>query len=101
MQRDPLAGFQPANQREAVLLQMIMQLRAEVAQLRDQVQARSSTGVGMRDGAREGVTGTADGVRKAGVRDGDGNKAGLRDGEKPRTGARDGEGAVKKTERDN
>ena len=101
MQRDPLAGFQPANQREAVLLQMIMQLRAEVAQLRDQVQARSSTGVGMRDGAREGATGTADGVRKAGVRDGDGNKAGLRDGEKPRTGARDGEGAVKKTERDN
>ncbi|MBA4020195.1 MAG: hypothetical protein C0483_23795 [Pirellula sp.] len=100
-QRDPLMGFQPANQREAVLLQMIMQLRAEVAQLRTQVQGRSTTGVGMRDGAREGATGTADGVRKAGVRDGEANKAGLRDGEKPRTGVRDGEGAVKKTERDN
>ena len=99
MQRDPLAGFQPANQREAVLLQMIMQLRAEVAQLRSQVQGRSSTGVGTRDGvgAREGA---ADGVRKAGARDGDGaQKTGPRDGDQPRTGPRDGEGAVKKTER--
>ena len=110
MQRDPLAGFQPANQREAVLLQMIMQLRAEVAQLRGQMQGRSTIGVGQRDGvgAREGA---ADGVRKAGARDGDGaqkagardgegSKTGPRDGDQPRTGPRDGEGAVKKTERD-
>ena len=110
MQRDPLAGFQPANQREAVLLQMIMQLRAEVAQLRGQMQGRSTIGVGQRDGvgAREGA---ADGVRKAGARDGDGaqkagardgegSKTGPRDGDQPRTGPRDGDGAVKKTERD-
>ena len=71
---------------------MIMQLRAEIAQLRDQVQGRSTTGVGGREG---------DGAEKAGPRDGDGAKSGPRDGEKPRTGARDGEGAVKKTERDN
>jgi len=100
MQRDPLAGFQPANQREAVLLQMIMQLRAEVAQLRGQMQGRSTIGVGQRDGvgAREGA---ADGVRKAGARDGEGSKTGPRDGDQPRTGPRDGDGAVKKTERDN
>ena len=103
MQRDPLAGFQPANQREAVLLQMIKQLRAEVAQLRDQMQARSTTGVGGRegDGVRKAGAREGDGAEKAGPRDGDGAKSGPRDGEKPRTGARDGEGAVKKTERDN
>lgn len=82
---------------------MIKQLRAEVAQLRDQMQARSTTGIGGRegDGVRKAGAREGDGAEKAGPRDGDGAKSGPRDGEKPRTGARDGEGAVKKTERDN
>ncbi len=93
MQQDPLAGFRPANQREAVLLQMIMQLRNEVAQLRAQVQTQG--GEGMRRGVGDGD--------RANKGPGDGERAtkGPRDGEDgAKKGPRDGEGGAKKGSRD-
>ncbi|MGC3971826.1 MAG: sigma factor-like helix-turn-helix DNA-binding protein [Pirellulales bacterium] len=99
MANDPLRNFRPANQREAALVQMIRALRAEVAQLRSQVQSRRSGSIegGREDGARDGAAREGaregDGVRKpTGARDGDAPKTGPRDGERPRTGLRDGEG---------
>jgi hypothetical protein len=100
---NPLAGFRPQTEREAVLLQMIMQLQNEIAQLRRGLQMREGGAPQMRregEGAgvrREGeganVRREGDGALKTGPRDGEGNKSGPRDGEKPRTGARDGEGS--------
>lgn len=89
MQQDPLAGFRPANQREAVLLQMIMALRNEVAQLRAQVQNQG--GEGMRRGVGDG-----DRANK-GPRDGEAGAKGPRDGERKGVrGPKDGEEGAKK-----
>jgi hypothetical protein len=63
---------------------MIMQLRAEIAQLRDQVQGRSTTGVGGREG---------DGVRSRSSRRGGAEKA-ARATAMGKAGPRDGENQV-------
>lgn len=98
-----LRGFQPQNEREAVLLQMIVQLQNELAELRRTVQGqgreagapqmrREGEGAAgaRREGEGTGVRREGDGAAKTGPRDGEGAKTGPRDGEGAKTGPRDG-----------
>lgn len=90
---NPLANFQPQTPREAALLQMILQMQKELAELRQIVQTR--------DGSVPARSNVGEGAPRTGAREGDGAlRTGPRDGEKPRTGARDGEGAPRTGPRD-
>lgn len=99
-----LDNFKPQTDREAVLYQMIMQLRNETNSLREQMS--KMRGEGRAVGAREGEARRDGEVRREGTREGDERRPVARDGEgAPRTGPRDGEvrregardGDVKKT----
>lgn len=80
--------FEPQNAREKLLLQMILQLRNEVAQLRKELNA---------SGRREGGE-----TAKPAQRDGDAReKPALRDSDRPvKEGARDGDRPTKEGQRD-
>jgi hypothetical protein len=89
---EALRGFQPQNQREAALLQMIVQLQREVASLRQEVRAR---------GGSEGQRMEAEPRRDGRVREGDAPRDGkqasatrFRDFELPPNWQRTKEGQV-------
>lgn len=93
----PLSDFRPETDREAALYKLVLMLRDEVAQLRQEVsQMRKGGDSGVKPGARDG-----DAPKKPGAKDGDVRKPGPRDGDAPvKKGPRDGEAPVKPGPRD-
>lgn len=88
---DPLAGFRPQTERERMLFNMILKLRAELAAVRRSVMSRGGEREGGADGERP-RTGPRDGeAPRTGPRDGEAPRTGPRDGDAPRTGPRDGD----------
>lgn len=69
---NPLQGFRPQTPREAALLQMILQLQREMADLR--------RAVGQPAGARRDGAVRDGGARDGGPRDGEGRRGGIPDG---------------------
>jgi beta-lactamase regulating signal transducer with metallopeptidase domain len=98
----PLDGFRPETEREAALYKLIVTLRDEVAQLRQEVNQMRKGGktIPLDIGPRDGLN---DGGAKIKIGPGDGvapKKPGPKDGEVRKPGPRDGEGEVKKGPRD-
>ncbi len=74
---NPLQGFRPQTPREAALLQMILQLQREMADLRRAVGQPAGS---RRDGAARDGGARDGGPRDGGPRDGEGRRGGIPDG---------------------